>query len=187
MIQMSKSKVLIGAAAAVCAFAIRAQSETSATAPGNAPPASNSSTPTAGNSVETFFQVSPEVRNSSENTKMLPGVSSRSDRKTKSIGPAVYRCVWHVLDDAGVPMFFGHDPYIDPSIKGTYLIPSPKLPRERGLDKEFEQGVSGVDTTPASPAASTPASEPVPQKIPQSELEGVPLPTPRDDVHDSTP
>jgi hypothetical protein len=80
-------------------------------------------------------------------------------------------------------MFFGQPAsYIDPSISGAYRIPSPVVPREKDIKKEGEMTTAGSVPTQQQPAASQ-----APQKIPESELEGVPLPTPRDDVHDKAP
>jgi hypothetical protein len=95
------------------------------------------------------------------------------------------RLLWHVLDNAGVPMLFGKTTYyIDPEIAGKYSIPSPKLPREGILAKELDETTIQTASNPAAPANN--ASQPM-QKIPTSELEGIALPAPRDDVNDKAP
>lgn len=138
------------------------------------------------NSVESFFQINPNTRNSSQNPLMQPAVvPSSSADKDKTFAHGMYRFFWHVLDNAGVPMFFGHDPYIDPTISGTYVIPSPKLPREKIIVKEME--TTGTTATPSTPTSPPGIAQPEPQKIPETELEGVPLPTPRDDVNEQAP
>jgi hypothetical protein len=103
--------------------------------------------------------------------------------KESSVPHDLYRFVWHVLDDAGVPMFFGLGPYIDPTIGQTYIIAAPKLPRAHAVDKQLEKSI----ITPAAPASTSTTTEPAPEKIPESELEGVPLPEPREDVHEQLP
>ena len=90
-------------------------------------------------SVETFFQCQP--------------VSSPEEQaKSKSAGPG--RLLWHVLDNLGVPMFYGKDADLDPSLNRAFVMPSPPVPQKSG--------------GPVSP-----------QKIPESELEGT-EPSPND-------
>lgn len=128
-------------------------------------------------SVESFFQINPQTRNSRQNLLMQPAVVPPKNKANRSVPHYAYRFVWHVLDNLGVPMFFGHDSPIDPSITGTYVIQSPKLPRERAVAKELEKSISQS----RQPVTEPTTSQPVPaQKIPESELEGVKLPTPRD-------
>lgn len=91
------------------------------------------------NSVETFFQCQPIV-------------SPQVQNKPESHGPG--RLLWHVLDNLGVPMLYGKDSDLDPSLNRTFIMPSPPV-----LQK------SGAPVTP--------------QKIPTSELEGT-EPSPND-------
>jgi hypothetical protein len=200
---MSKAAKLILLASIIfpaCGQAYGSESSTGAPPPGSAsaplpvPPASpspllredvakESVPPAQDNSVESFFQIG--ARRSAQGVLMQPATvtsSAASERKSRSHG--LYRCIWHILDNAGVPMFVGHESYIDPSISGRYLIPSPKLLRDSALAKELEKATTGATQPPPSPAPT--ASQPMPQKIPASELEGVVLPAPRD-VHESAP
>jgi len=163
-----------------------------APAPAPSPPASSSdrAAPSSattsnqtpeGNSVESFFQIDPANRNSAQNLLMQSAtVTAPTTDKRKTVPHYFYRGLWHLLDNAGVPMFFGHDSYLDPSIRETYHIDSPKLPSERAVERDPEKAVA----SPSKPAApQKPATtQSAPQKIPASELEGVPLPAPRDDV-----
>lgn len=150
-------------------------------------------------SVESFFQIDPTKRNSPQNLLMQSAtVASSTNNKNKSLPYDLYRGVWHVLDNVGIPMFFGQDPYIDPSISRTYLIPSPKLPSERAAEKELSNknnnAASQLPSVPPSTSAQSTSTntqsiniQSMPQKIPESELEGVTLPAPRDDVHAPAP
>jgi hypothetical protein len=140
------------------------------------------------NSVEAFFQVGRSNRNSARNLLMQSAIIPSSDKTSKwrSHGPT--RLLWHVMDNAGIPMFFGQDTsYIDPSIKETYVIPAPLLPRKDAKVEELEkERITPVASqAPTSPA--TPNSPNALQKIPESELEGVPLPTLRDEINAPKP
>jgi hypothetical protein len=142
----------------------------------------------ADNSVEAFFQVSPSKRNSPQNLSMQAETFiSTEANKSKSHSNGVSRCIWHILDNAGIPMFWGQDTsYIDPSIRETYLTPPPKLPGEGAAVKEIEKTTTTqVSQPPLQPATAN--SSAMLQKIPESELEGVPLPTPRDETNVPTP
>src|SRR5271170_3713416 len=62
------------------------------------------------NSVESFFQIDSKKRNSAQSVLMQPAtVSSSASNKSKSTFDSLGRCMWHVLDNLGVPMFFGQD------------------------------------------------------------------------------
>ena len=139
----------------------------------------DSGTSSQENSVASFFQIDPDQRNNPKNLLMQPATVASAPKQSKRRSNGFYRCMWHILDNAGVPMFFGQDTaYVDPSISGTYVIPSPKLPREKGLEKQMESSLTVVGKPlPSTPASS--ASQDATQKIPQTELEGVPLPTPQ--------
>jgi hypothetical protein len=66
-----------------------------------------------------------------------------SAKKKSSLG----KVIWHTLDNLGVPMFVGKDNDLDPSLSQAYVLPSPATPIK--------------NIVPA-----------IPQKIPESELEG---------------
>ena len=147
---------------------------------------SKGSTPTAEeNSVESFFQIDTKPRNNPQSLLMQPATAAtKSNRNSHMFRPD--RFVWHVLDNMGVPMFFGnHDSYLDPSLRESYVIPSPKLPNEKDVVKEIETSPS--PRIPNFPQPTSATSESIHQKIPESELEGVPLPAPRDDVNAPSP
>lgn len=147
---------------------------------------SSLSTPQEG-SVEAFFQVDQSKKNSRQVLLMQSGtVTPTGDSTSKWRTHGYSRFLWHVLDNAGIPMFWGQDTsYIDPSLKETYLISAPKLPCERDVNVEIKESMTSP-TQPASAPVTTNAPALL-QKIPESELEGVPLPTPRDDTNVSKP
>jgi len=137
------------------------------------------------NSVEAFFQVGAS-RNGAQSLSMQAAtVTSAADNKSKSRS-GFSRCMWHILDNAGIPLPDRHDTdYIDPNIKSTYLIPSPTLASEGAVAKELEQTTAAASKPgPQSTATNSAAAL---QKIPVSELEGVPLPALRDEINAPRP
>jgi len=138
---------------------------------------------TTENSVESFFQIHNPKSKSSANYALAspaaapPVTSDRTDgNKSKSTLGGVGRFFWHVLDNAGVPMVFAKhndlDPDIDTSNNGSSpIVVSTKL---RLLDK-----LSDSQSMPENPLQTSNGANP--HKIPQSELEGVELPTLRDE------
>ena len=139
------------------------------------------------NSVESFFQ----LRNSNIITGVSPpstkpASSATGDKDESSFLHHAGRFVWHVLDNAGVPMFFHESNDIDhPRIGKTYVVPPPKLPRESAIVKEMNNptaATTSVSKTPAQPTSESAQS--APQKIPASELEGTIYEAPApNDVH----
>jgi len=120
------------------------------------------------NSVAAFFQV---PANQSDNHAEPPP-------KKRSVG----RLVWHVMDNMGIPMIVGKDNDLDPSLRGSQLTPPTQVPTMaslRKMDKQFKHNQE--TTTEPSTANAVPMSDTILHKIPQSELEGVELPAPRDE------
>jgi len=76
-----------------------------------------------------------------------PANQTQQPKKKKSILKSPGKIIWHVLDNFGVPMFVGKDSDLDPSLSQAYVMPPP--------------ATSVKNTAPA-----------IPQKIPESELEG---------------
>ncbi|GEM_PF-3004594 len=140
-----------------------------------APPPGAQSPAAQDASVESFFQIDPQQRNSAQSLLRQPATASTpGTARSRSVAHRLYRCIWHILDNAGVPMFLGGDPYIDPGISGRPVLAPPALPAERAAGGQAGGAVAEPAAQPG-PAAAGPA----PQKIPESELEGVPLPAPR--------
>lgn len=94
-------------------------------------------------SIETFFQCPPSEPRA--NKQSAPAKIVKSPAKL----------LWHVLDNLGVPMIVGKDNDLDPSLTHTRFIP-PELPHAG-------KNGSSSDVGP---------SPNIPEKIPQSELEG---------------
>ena len=108
------------------------------------------------NSVESFFQVGQSQRNSRQNLLMQAAVVKAlpDNNSSKWREHGYSRALWHFLDNISIPMFWGQDPdYIDPSIKETYLIPSPMLPGRRGL-ADLEETPIRIGQPPLQSAAA---------------------------------
>ncbi len=126
-------------------------------------------TPQADNSVSAFFQV---PTNPANNQATPP-----TTKKT-----SVKRLVWHVMDNMGVPMLVGKDNDMDPSISSSNAMPPVQVPTMaslRKMDKQIKHN-EAITTEPAT-ANAVSSGQAVLHKIPQSELEGVELPAPRDE------
>ncbi len=129
-------------------------------------------TPAENNSVESFFQLNrlntqPMHEPVSLKT-VLPQIkeSHTSNERTSWLGKTG-RVVWHVLDNAGVPMLFGrNDADLDPSIARTFET-SPKITTET---KAVKLDVDNDRHTELVPKPSEPQA--IHGKIPESELEG---------------
>ena len=132
--------------------------------------------------VAAFFQVGLSQKNSSSSLKMQAATAkSSAGNLSNRRAHVLSKYLWHILDGAGIPMFLGQDrSYLDPAIEETYLIPSPMLPPERAVTRNLEQNATGPSQLPAElPKSANSDSPALLQKIPVSELEGVPLPAPR--------
>jgi hypothetical protein len=134
------------------------------------------------NSVESFFQCGPtpapgdQRDNSNHQSTGLPLHRSSREVQQKSSLRAAGRIVWHILDNIGVPMFVGKDRDLDPSIDRSNWMPPPTVSTKVTALKKMEQ--SSASAIPESAGPST--SQGNGHKIPESELEGVELPAPKD-------
>lgn len=118
----------------------------------------NSKSEQSDNSVESFFQVGSKTSN---NTKKSPRYVSLKFA-AKTTGDVLF----HILDFAGVPMFFRGGTDLDPSLSKSAVTLPPNMSR-RAIDAASpgtEQAQSGTPTGTAEDGRS--------HKIPQSELEG---------------
>ncbi len=139
-------------------------------------------------SVESFFQIS--------NTLKTPAAEYTSNDKTAShllsefnspepkraAAGAPFRFLWHVMDNAGVPMFFGkNDDDLDPSLRHGYSETNYSKPNYAGTISPGQSRSSATDykpantiegTTRATARSATGAPSQTPHKIPESELEG---------------
>lgn len=94
-------------------------------------------------SIESFFQCQSLTRDKS----IAPATASSIIKPGKAVVGDAGKVIWHTLDNLGVPMFMNKDSDLDPSLSRTYMMPP--------------------QTVPAKTIAP-----PIPQKIPESELEG---------------
>jgi hypothetical protein len=108
-----------------------------------------------------------------------PGGTDAADNKS---GWHAGRLIWHVLDNAGVPMFFGNrDADLDPKIGSrAYINPPDRVPSQTLGEKIRRKSVKTVvqskpDSSLQDPTlVATPADpKTILHKIPQSELEGI--------------
>jgi hypothetical protein len=148
---MNKAKLSLLFIMLICGQSCFAQSEKTGTKPES-----------TGSSVQDFFQTGSLQRDNKD-------VSS--DKKGERLVLRFYNCLWHVLDNAGVPMFTGRSSDIDPSNRATTAIASPKLNGHGSpVNKEDSKGDTATNQVPAPQAAQH--SDAPPPKIPESELEG---------------
>lgn len=126
-------------------------------------------------SVQSFFQITPQPSQAgaipvspaapiAHPGKTDSSAASPPTSSAKSAAAAPFRFLWHVMDNAGVPMFFGKsDDNLDPSLRQGYAsaISAPAALR-RPVDQKSGVTESGAATMPAV----------TPHKIPESELEG---------------
>jgi hypothetical protein len=125
------------------------------------------------NSVESFFQLNP-VRDTQSANKptSIKGASpaakeSSPTNETKSLMGKTGRVVWHILDNAGVPMFVGrNDADLDPGIARTYVI-NPTVTTET---RAVKLDAASNENSQTAPAPQTPQA--IHGKIPESELDG---------------
>jgi hypothetical protein len=112
------------------------------------------SAPPATGSVDSFFQLNQSAAN-------LPPQFSAPAKK--STGGAPFRFFWHVMDNAGVPMFFGKsDDDLDPSLRQGYA---------GTISVESKYPKPNQDPGVGASSAPTPQSQGS-HKIPEGELEG---------------
>jgi hypothetical protein len=126
-------------------------------------------TPGTDNSVASFFQLPPSQ----------PANQTTSGASKKA---SVRRMVWHVMDNMGVPMIVGKDNDMDPSINRADGMPPIQVPTMAGF-KKMDKQIKHNEETANEPATANavPNGNAALHKIPQSELEGVELPAPRDE------
>jgi hypothetical protein len=134
-------------------------------------------------SVESFFQIdnngrTPASQYTSNNktaSRLLSEFNSPEPRKSAAGAP--FRFLWHVMDNAGVPMFVGkNDDDLDPSLRQGYQGQNFSGQSYSGqshstaADYKPTSTVEGTNGVPRRSAVSAPS--PGPHKIPESELEG---------------
>jgi len=141
------------------------------------------------NSIEAFFQIPPSspsasVRPTGKRTNQplqapLSQAAQGANQSDRSFH--VGRALYHVLDNIGVPLPYNKNEALDPSLKmapSELSVAAEKLPSAATTVTSESQ--THKQTDPKQSAQSTAA------KIPESELEGVELPAPRD-VPKNTP
>jgi hypothetical protein len=145
---------------------------------------------TGDDSIESFFQI-PRTTAGPRPTTVLS--TDQVDQRyakveagsAKNNSPALSgagRFLWHVLDNAGVPMVFGKhsdlDPLIDPgTLDSLSLGQLEKSKTKWSTDSRRDDVQSFVGSESAIPLNNGGSTH----KIPQSELEGVDLPVLRDE------
>ena len=120
--------------------------------------------------VEAFFQINntgktPAAGYASHDQSTARLLSEfNSPEPKKSATGAPFRFLWHVMDNAGVPMFFGkNDDDLDPSLRQGYSSAVTIEAKQSGL----------IDpSTGATGNGAVNAPSKGPHKIPESELEG---------------
>lgn len=127
------------------------------------------------NSIESFFQIPartslPSSVGSGPPLTINEPPTTRTQRISHHSG--VGRFLYHVLDNAGVPVPCGKDAELDPSL----AAPATEL----AVDSKRLERISPSSSGSAQNSQTAPAFHSNPQKIPESELEGVELPAPRD-------
>jgi hypothetical protein len=134
-------------------------------------------TPATDNGVESFFQLTPVQPSKAHQNVPSDSVAAKSivTNEKKPVMKEVGRALWHVLDNAGVPMVLSKQNDLDPSIDTSHWMPPALVPDLKRVDKPVEnpkqtviEGTAQIDNGAI-------------HKIPQSELEGVELPT----LHDA--
>lgn len=124
-------------------------------------------------SIDSFFQLdSANVERSNSFRSADTNFASQSNslrqsssaESRKSAGVAPLRFLWHVMDNAGVPMFFGNkDNDLDPSLRQGYE--SSIISQSKALKSNEASAGATVGSASRAPSHG-------PQKIPESELEG---------------
>lgn len=127
-------------------------------------------------SVESFFQINnnktPAAEYTSNNKTAARLLSEfNSPEPKKSAAGAPFRFLWHVMDNAGVPMFFGkNDDDLDPSLRQGHAEQS-NSGHEHSTAANSRPASTVEGTTRATERGAV-APSPGPHKIPESELEG---------------
>jgi hypothetical protein len=133
------------------------------------------SSPDPAATVESFFQVGPVNNSRARQVARVPAALPPGPADKKPVLKEVGHALWHVMDNAGVPMFLGKSNDLDPSIDTSHGMPPSMVPTLKRTDKAVENAKQTVVEGPSQ--IDTGAIH----KIPQSELEGVELPT----LHDA--
>lgn len=128
------------------------------------------SAPAQPGSVESFFQIPSD-------TKVQPATSTSKtlESSRQPVRHSLFRGAWHILDNLGIPMFYGPDNTdLDPSIPSSFKMPPLKFPRDKELDKRTSASDAELKPPASVGTASTTSAPPAnrEEKIPQSELEG---------------
>jgi hypothetical protein len=131
-------------------------------------------------SVDSFFQLAPVKRRSPQDVRADAGALSGAGQSSganekKPVLKEVGRALWHVLDNAGVPMVLGKQNDLDPSIDTSHWMPPAMVPNLKRVDRPAENPKQTVIEGTAQ------IENGAVHKIPQSELEGIELPT----LHDA--
>jgi len=130
---------------------------------------------TGGSTIESVFDLGP-VKHSKPVQDARAQAASLDERATakESKEPAMKgmsRALWHVLDNVGVPMVFHKENDLDPAIDTSHWMPPamvPDLKRVNAPSANPKQTV--IESTAQIENGNI-------HKIPQSELEGIELPT----------
>ena len=153
----------------------------SASASSSASYPSTPSSATGKGSIESYFQLS------GSRSSVPPEVRSRPDDATKKkFSPG--KALWHILDNAGVPMFGGNtDADIDPRITRSYIDPPlPNLNSKVGKASDDTIDTSKLHTISSDKDPGY-AIQGTPHKIPEGQLEGTDLPIRTDTMRNAQP
>jgi hypothetical protein len=125
-------------------------------------------------SVESFFRSTPPqapAGNATQNRDAMPRKHSSSNKDSSAVG-GLGKFLWHVLDNVGVPLPVGNQADLDPSLTPINGNSAPVSSSNSSESFPFPENHEN---------AAAQASQAIPQKIPQSELEG----TQFDSAHDT--
>jgi hypothetical protein len=118
----------------------------------------SSSTAQEGN-IESFFQV--------QKKDSPPAVMADQRQQQKRPKTAAGRALWHILDNAGIPMFMGNkDEDLDPRLTRNYTNPAQLSTENKNAKKQ--SGSNSAKQTATETVSVTKC-----HKIPDSELEGI--------------
>jgi hypothetical protein len=133
------------------------------------------------NGVDSFFQCGPikPLKVGGDSKTSMPQAASSPAKQPRSLPVTAGRVVWHILDNIGVPMLIGKDNDLDPSIdRQSSMPPMPVSTKVTALKKSDLENISANQATRQSVDQSSVQANT--HRIPESELEGVELPAPKD-------